>query len=123
MCLCSADLKNLKKSSGKYGISGSPRGVSTTTIISTILLVSPPPSPFLLRLQFFLILLSFLLLPLFLLLLLFKSYHQDNLFVWDVELSDFERSSKLYKDLEAYAKRLKRKASQQTIAIIPPTML
>ena len=29
--------------------------------------------------------------------------------MWDVELSDFESSSLLSKDLEAYAKRLKRK--------------
>ena len=35
--------------------------------------------------------------------------------MWDVELSDFERSSKLYKDLEAYAKRFKRKASEQAV--------
>jgi len=29
--------------------------------------------------------------------------------VWDVELSDFESGSLLSKDLEAYAKRLKRR--------------
>ena len=34
---------------------------------------------------------------------------QDNLFLWDVELSDFAKGSLLQKDLEAYAKTTRRK--------------
>ena len=36
----------------------------------------------------------------------------DNLFLWDVELSDFEKGTLLYKDLEAYAKKYKRKVCE-----------
>ena len=33
----------------------------------------------------------------------------DNLFLWDVELMDFEKGTLLYKDLESYAKKHNRK--------------
>ena len=36
-------------------------------------------------------------------------YVQDNLFLWEVELSDFEKGTLLHKDLENYAKHYKRK--------------
>ena len=38
-------------------------------------------------------------------------YHliQDNLFLWDVELSDFPKGSLLQKDLDSYAKKMSRK--------------
>lgn len=34
---------------------------------------------------------------------------QDNLFLWDVQLSDFPEGSLLQKDLETYAKKTHRK--------------
>ena len=34
---------------------------------------------------------------------------QDNLFLWNVELSDFPKGTPFYKDLESYAKRTNRK--------------
>ena len=35
----------------------------------------------------------------------------DNLFVWDVELSDFDSRTLLYKDLQSYARTYRRKVS------------
>ena len=35
----------------------------------------------------------------------------DNLFVWDVELGDFEKGTMLYRDLEMYAQQYNRKVS------------
>ena len=35
----------------------------------------------------------------------------DNLFVWDVELSDFDSGTLLYKDLQSYSLAYKRKVS------------
>lgn len=34
---------------------------------------------------------------------------QDNLFVWDVELSDFPKGTPFYKDLQSYATKNKKK--------------
>ena len=34
----------------------------------------------------------------------FYPMYQDNLFVWDLELSDFEKGSALQSDLENYAR-------------------
>lgn len=36
--------------------------------------------------------------------LFFSPVYQDNLFVWDLELSDFEKGSALQSDLENYAR-------------------
>ena len=39
----------------------------------------------------------------------------DNLFVWDVELGEFEKGTLLYKDLQSYAHTYKRKVCDGTI--------
>lgn len=36
----------------------------------------------------------------------------DDLFMWDVELSDFEQGTLLYKDLQSYAHTYKRKVGE-----------
>ena len=42
----------------------------------------------------------------------------DNLFIWDVELSDFDSKTLLYKDLQSYAHTYKRKVRFSGVHII-----
>ncbi len=44
---------------------------------------------------------------------------QDNLFLWDVELSDFEKGSLLQKDLENYAQKYSKKVGRNLRFVYP----
>lgn len=78
----SVDLKGMNESAGKYGVSGQPRGVSDPHNYFNIQSLSLHPMHVLC---------------------------QDNLFLWDLELFDFEKGSALHSDLESYARNYKQK--------------